>query len=544
MSQPKQVLCMNSSCVLAIIAGALGIFLGWENPFVQTPAFVLALPLALWILSLLSTSKKQALLHGWMLGFLGFSAALYWLYYPIHEVGELPFFLAIPCILLVGSFLGLYTALACLVFLNLRILIMPLGHKHTHLCKSLFFAICCGLAFGGIELLTSRLLTGFPWFVLSAAFVPWPAFIQLAAIVGSFGLSAIYATSAVLLGLAMTSTGKNKLVLASCCIIIFGVSFAFGLHKLSLPPSNLEKFNVLMVQGNVDQNQKWDTKTLQTNVELYIRLSQEALDKANAKVDLIIWPETALPFAFDYNAELATFVHNFARENKISLAFGTVGAKPNPTPSPPFFYNRLQILNPDGKSAAFYDKEHLVPFGEYIPFAINFPFLQNILQGVDFYSGKSALPLKVVTNNQGTKIMGATVPNLGILICYEAIFPNLAQERVANGANLLLTISNDGWFGKSSAPFQHLAISSMRSVEQARPMLRATNTGITASIDKNGRIIHKGKLFVEETLLTSTSLESEKTVFHKAKFFIELILAASLFFSFIIPWLGARKEYK
>ena len=522
--------------IFTILAGALGIFLGAPNPVLHMPFLSLVLPIAIFSICNGTKKRKQALRSSWFIGFLGYSLALYWLYYPLHFVGQLPVLLTIPCILLMGSFLGLYTCMAGLCFWNLQKFFLRTP-KYKFI-NGLAFAIFGGLSFGGIEVLTGWLFTGFPWFPISTAFSFWPAMVQLASVLGTFGLSAIYVCAALLLALALHTPVKKLNFLVFILIIIS--SFLFGQARLKSSEGDKEYFSFLAVQGNVDQNKKWDSGNLKNNLQHYISISQKALDEAKQNVDLVIWPETALPYVFDYKEELSQLVHNFVAEHNVVLAFGTLGYKK--TPQARYLFNRLQILAPQMASSIFYDKQHLVPFGEYIPFSLQLPFLQNILQGVDFAPGKTSKPLVIEhTSLRKGKPENTQSMHIGTLICYEAIFPHIAQKMVENNANMFLTISNDGWFGKTSAPFQHLGLSVMRSIEQYRPMLRVTNSGITANIDKYGRILHKGGLFTDETTILTLIPENQKTIFHHIKTFISIVLGAGLFFGLFAPMLMPKK---
>ena len=182
-------------------------------------------------------------------------------------------------------------------------------------------------------------------------------------------------------------------------------------------------------------------------------------------------------------------------------------------------FNRALLLDPSGNTAGHYDKEHLVPFGEYVPEWLNWNFLADLLQEVGVYTpGRSAAPLV----HEDLR--------LGMLICYEAVFPWLAQARVEQGANVLVDISNDGWFGRSPAALQHLYLASLRAVEQGRWLLRGTNTGISAIIDARGRVTVRGGQFEENTLWGRVRLQQGATIYHKLGLWLPL--AAGLL------WLG------
>ena len=550
--------CEKQLALTFTLLGAVGCFLGFANPVVHVPAAILLFPLSLFVLALRAPTAPAAFRRGWVLGFLGFAPCLYWLVYPIYQVGGLPLPLAVPCVLLVASYLGLYTALTalCLHRLQERISFGPVG-----------LAIGFGLLYAGFEVIAGWLFSGFPWLNLATAFAPWNAFVQGAHILGSNGLTAWYATAAALLGVVcLPPAGYQKtapLFPLGLGIFLLAAMPLYGWQRLANAPAPLSRpFTVGLVQGNVDQNQKWLPQTKLAALEKHIALSRNMLRTHKTThgappIDLVLWAETAVPFVFAEEEYLAGVVRNVAREEGVSLGFGTLGCVPGPNDFCAQLSNRLQLLTPQGADADYYDKMHLVPFGEYIPFALTFEFLHNILQGVDFAKGTRTAPLLLTlpalplvsgaSHPQGAALPSAqgekTLNNgkntnagdsgtvhseyvaLGALICYEVIFPQYARQRVAQGATVLITVSNDAWFGPSSAPWQHLYLASMRAVEQMRPMVRATNSGLNAAIDSYGRITTPGLLFQEATTVATVFPETDTTWYQRTGLVLEGLLA-------------------
>lgn len=242
-----------------------------------------------------------------------------------------------------------------------------------------------------------------------------------------------------------------------------------------------------------------------------------------------------MPFYFELHPDYAEALYRFSSDNNISLAFGSLGVHRHPTGEAKL-NNRLYLLAPSKGMVGYYDKRHLVPFGEYMPFAADIPFLRNLLQGIDFSSGTVTEPLPVPM--PGQRDASDTPYRLGVLICYEAIFPSLAQERVKHGADILVNVSNDGWFRESSAPWQHLSHVAVRAVEQGRPVLRATNTGITAVFDARGRLAeHIDSLFTDATMYAEVNPCRETTLFHSLHPVPEISLAALALLSlFVYNW--------
>ncbi|UCG79569.1 MAG: apolipoprotein N-acyltransferase, partial [Desulfobacterales bacterium] len=213
----------------------------------------------------------------------------------------------------------------------------------------------------------------------------------------------------------------------------------------------------------------------------YGSLSAAALETGP---DLIIWPETALPFYFLHDGKLTEEVLEVVRGSKTHFLLGSPSFRRSGQRTR--YYNSAYLVNPSAKVMGKYDKVHLVPYGEYVPLKRYFPFLGKMVEAVgDFDSG-----------NEGQVLLWGD-ERIGVLICFEAIFPELARSMVKNGAQLLINITNDAWFGRSSAPYQHLSMVVFRAVENHLAVARAANTGISAFVDPVGRLLDETPLFEE-----------------------------------------------
>ena len=480
----------------------------------QIPALALLLPFCLAALARQASSPKQAALAGFWTAALACGAALYWVVIPVRYFGNLPWALALPCPVLLGMYMGCYGGAFAAA--------MHWGQRRL---GPVLLGLFAGAVWAGLELARSVLLTGFPWLSLGSAFVPWPAFIQPAAIIGEYGLGGLLAACAVWAGQFPKSRTAPALGVGLMAALAI-----FGFTSLSSDaPETAPTARISIVQGNIDQSLKWDRSFQQTTVDKYVALTRREIAENNP--NLVIWPETALPFYFQDPSILTRQVSDLARRTRTPIltgapAYAWLNTGPGAVPT---MYNRAYLLNREGRITARYDKEHLVPFGEYIPYTDFLP-LPDTLSGLvgNFSPGTDPSPLR------------ASSLALGMLICYEAIFPELAQDRVAAGANLLVNISNDAWFGRSSAPMQHLHMSAMRAVEQNRYLIRGTNAGISAVIDNRGRIIDSTPLFEGRTLFSGrVPLLSATTPYHDGATLIRLattllpilmILAGLLFF--------------
>lgn len=546
------------------LVGAAGMFAGQPNNWVHFPPLALLYPFCLYLLALGGKNTRDTLLQCFWLGLAGNCATLYWLVHPMHDVAALPYPAAGACVVLLSCYLALFTALSGLGMRGLALLCARFGKKgRTSILGPCLAALLSGLVYGGFEVLIGRLFTGFPWLSLSSAFAFLPAWVQTASVTGSYGLSAIYASVgslAAVFFMAPSLKQKTAAGLLGLCLCAFQP--IYGLHRLESQPRHVAEtdLSVLMIQGNVDQNQKWEPAFQKGTLDLYRELSRKGLARyeethgKGARPALVLWPETALPFYFQLHREYAAEVYAFARQYNVNLMFGTLGLGDEGAGVNSLF-NRLYLVSNRGGIAGWYDKSHLVPFGEYIPFAAHIAFLQKLLQGVDFSSGTQAkamrlelparprdpladAPLLPRLNggpqaiSQGDATPGREL-SLGALICYEAIFPYLAQRRVEEGATILVNVSNDAWFRRSSAPLQHLSLTAMRAVEQARPIVRCTNTGITAIIDAYGRIeAYADRMFSTGSFAGVAAPSTEITPFHRLfpfhEYFLVIMALASL----------------
>ncbi len=293
------------------------------------------------------------------------------------------------------------------------------------------------------------------------------------------------------------------------------------------------------VQGNVSQAVKWSEEFQHATVKKYLRLSEESLEFLEEKgvlnnlsiPNILLFPETAMPFSFPYGEALSVMLWDFGQKH--NLMFGAPGREdsPNGLSEDVLYYNRLFFMN--NKALSFYDKRHLVPLGEYAPPLDFLPdYLQNmfanLMQGLGGFTkgeGEKLLVLRDAAYKEDQP--------LSSLICYEAIFPHLALDDVKNGARLFINISNDAWYDKTSAPAQHFHLSLMRAVEQKRFLVRAGNTGISAFVDDYGRIMGQTNLFEDASISAMVLLNSEKTVFFYLSDFLPYIACALLILLYI-----------
>ncbi len=465
----------------ATLAAAVGCLGGFSVLPADLPPAVLLLPLALALVGRYAPSTAAAWRQGLLVALPGLTVALAWVVVPVHKHGGLPLALALPCPVLLATAVAAYAGLfaAAVYWIRPKALspLMPL---------------ILGALWASLELGRGLLLTGFPWLLLAQALSPWPWALGPAAWIGAYGLSGLLAAGAAIFALW---PGWRRLWAA------VPLAFTALLALIAPTPQPTGQLTAALIQGNVDQSHKWDPALQTTILNDYLRLSREARTPG---LDLVIWPETATPFHPQDPSPLTTTLRQEGIRLGVPLLFGAPAYSP-PTPNRPTYvlHNRAYLLDPLGLGP-WYDKEHLVPFGEYVPFGDWLPWLSKLVPGdYEFAPSPATAPLP----------LGNT--RLGILICYEAIFPELTWARVREGAGILINLSNDAWFGDTAAPRQHLALTVLRAVEAQRAIFRATNTGITAAVAPDGRIVAAAPQFTATTLIAQLPVLTRQSFYHQ-----------------------------
>ncbi|MDO9532969.1 MAG: apolipoprotein N-acyltransferase [Deltaproteobacteria bacterium] len=459
----------NLSHVLAAILSGLllaAAFPKWD----QTYLLIFALVPLFWALK--DRSLKAAFWLGLVSGLAHYVALLYWIVYVTHVFGKLPLIAAIGVLLALAGYLCLYTAVWGL----------GVAWGATRGLSLLWWAPVLWVA---LEMGQTYIISGFPWELLGNGLYLYPRLLQLADITGVYGLSfLVVLVNVSLFLLGFPPRGKVftfRQAAAVCLVLVLWVGYGFyRLGEVDALMAASPKIKVAVVQGNLKQGEKWQKSMVQATLKRYGELTRKVQGAR-----LIIWPETAAPFLYVRTPDLAAEVQKIARDSGGYLLFGSPAYEL--TPQGEFYYNRAYLLNPQAETIGSYDKAHLVPYGEYVPLRRFVPFIGKMVPMVgDFAEGPE----------------GATVSlpegAIGPLVCYESIFPYLARAQVANGARLLVNITNDAWFGKTSAAYQHLSMAVLRAVENHVCLARAANTGISAFIDGGGRLLWTSEINVPE----------------------------------------------
>jgi apolipoprotein N-acyltransferase len=352
----------------------------------------------------------------------------------------------------------------------------------------------------GLDWIRSFLFTGFPWMDLGYGLWSVPKLIQISDITGHYGVTFIILLVNVLVALFLIDRTKTArvVVIAPVILLLLAVGGYSSWRWQSWLSHGHPTMRIGVVQGNVEQDKKWLPQEQRVTVMGYIRQTDLLFDRQ--KPALVVWPETALPF-FPENNPLTKVLLQLTRQKHIGLLTGAPWYRVVDLRKRKIrYYNSALLLDPEGNLAGQYFKTHLVPFGEYVPLKKYLWFLAPLVQTVgDFTPGKIEEPIVF----QKARI--------GVLLCYESIFARLSEKWVKAGANILINLTNDAWYGKSSAPHQSFAMTVFRAVETRRSVVRAANTGISGFIDPLGRVRMQSDIFVPWQAVDNVVLNNEVT---------------------------------
>jgi apolipoprotein N-acyltransferase len=436
----------------------------------------------------------QAFLLAYVCGILWYAGTCYWIYDTMRQYGGLTAPLAGVALVLFCLYLGLYHG--CFGLL-LSLCVAP-GRDHR---RALVAAPFLWVA---VEFARER-ITGFPWNLLGTAQVDNLSLTRITTLTGVFGVSfeIMLVNVAVAAAFLVPKKKRNPLLVAS--LVAAAVLQTGRLVDAPALPTNR---TALLLQENIPVGENW---TRETFVQTLNSLSAVTLQSARpnpsatagpqpSKVDLIVWPESPAPF-YANDPWFRESVGRVARQSDAWLVTGAIGNAPAGASASRVF-NSAALISPDGDWKARYDKVHLVPFGEYLPFPKLFAFAGGLTKEVgEFEAGISRAPLD------------ADRTKLGVFICYESVFPSEVRQFADQGAQVLVNLSNDGWYGDSGAYAQHLNQTRMRAIENDRWLLSATNTGVTASIDPYGRMVARLPRQQRAALLAPYSLTSVTTFY-------------------------------
>jgi apolipoprotein N-acyltransferase len=426
---------------------------------------------------------------GIVAGVVHFAINLYWVGTVMGRYGGFSEWIAVAIAALLCFYLAVFVGLFSL---TLGAAVRRFG------VAGVYAAPACWVAF---EWVRSWFFGGFPWVMLGTSQARVSSVVQIASVVGVYGLSALVALVSAAAAAMALSRRTRYVAIAGGVAALLGLVAAFGFFRIA-GGSLVQTGTVLRVgllQGNVEQLEKWDAAYRDTILQRYLQLSRQAI---GGGARLVIWPEASTPFIFDARSDLAAPIRRLAVESRTPFLIGSDELEANPAGGKNRIYNAAVLVGADGRSHGSYRKINLVPFGEYVPLQRLLFFIAPLVESVsDFSAGTEP----VVLDDGG-------VP-LSVSICYESIMPWLSRAFVQRGSQLLVTITNDAWFGNSSAPYQHFDQGLIRAVEEGRFVVRAANTGISGVVDPYGRVLLTTRLFEAAAPTFDVRLLTGRTIY-------------------------------
>jgi apolipoprotein N-acyltransferase len=436
------------------------------------------------LVALRGASPRRGFTLGLIAGFIHYAGTVYWTGATVSTFGGLPVFVAV----IVVGLLALYMAAYIAVFGAITaVLIRRFGFAGLWLAPAVFVAM---------EYLRGILIGGFPWIPLGNTMVTFLPIAQLASLVGVQGLTLFVALLNVGFAVAAVSSGRRRTIAAAVPILLLAsVSVWGGLRLASNTLTQGAPIKVGLIQGNIAQTDKWNPARAGMILDRYLQLSRQAVENG---AQFLVWPESSTPFYFEEHVR-GGMVRGMVRTLGVPLLLGSDEMEDG---NPPKHYNAAFMLDTHGATAAVYRKIHLVPFGEYVPFQRLLFFVGPLVDAVSAFSRGTRVTMLPV---QGHMVSTA--------ICYEITYPALQREAVRQGSEMLTTVTNDAWYGDSSAAYQHFEMAAMRAIEQGRYLVRAANTGISGIVDPYGRILIRTNLFETVAVVGEARFVQARTVY-------------------------------
>ncbi len=491
-------------------AVASGILLSLSFPKYGHPAFAW-IALAPLLVALVHTARRAnsgrgPIAGGFALGLttgvIYFAGTLYWITRVMAVYGGLQRWVAVLVNAALVAYLALFPAIFAMIVSRLML---------TQGSRAL---VAAPFVWTATELGRTHLFTGFPWVLLGYSEVTVLPVAQLASVTGVFGLSALVAgVSAAVAYVAIESSGAASVSARSAfrpfaplllVLAIVGGVAVWGSIRMARNDLNRggEPVRVGLIQGNIEQRDRENPTRAPAIFQSYLTMTRKAIAEG---AEIVLWPESAAPFYFEDDQADAGQVRALAREARVAILLGSdqIGWRTEKGQLvPDKYYNSAFLVRPDGTTAGYYRKMHLVPFGEYVPMKPVLFFAAPLVQAVsDFSPGDTASLLPVKGHLMSTAI------------CYEIVYPDLVRQFVAAGSELVTTITNDAWFGRTSAPFQHFAQASMRAIEDGRYMVRSANTGISGIVDPYGRVLLETPIYEAAAVVGDARFIRERTIY-------------------------------
>jgi apolipoprotein N-acyltransferase len=446
-------------------------------------------------------ATSRPLTHAFRLGLLTgviyFTGTLYWITRVMAVYGGLQGWVAVLVNAALIAYLALFPALFAVL---VRRFIMSNGPGALMVAP---------LAWVTTELGRTYLLTGFPWVLLGYSQTSVLPIAQLASVFGVYGVSMLVAAVSAALAVLAVGAGSAKRraeaeggeylrkgrtwrpasggpfgVAAVFAVVLVVAVWGSRRAAASEWTRTGEPIRVGLIQGNVEQGEKWDATQAGTIFQDYLRMTRQALGEG---AQLVLWPESSTPYPFDEDPDRAAQIRRLAQQARVPILFGSDQIEWRVAGNrriPDKFFNSAFLVSADGSTAGVYRKMHLVPFGEYVP-------LQRLL----FFAAPLVERVGTFAPGERPELLPVNGHLVSVAICYEVVYPSLVREFVRGGSELLTTITNDAWFGRTSAPSQHFEQAAMRAIEEGRYLVRAANTGISGIVDPYGRVVERTAIY-------------------------------------------------
>lgn len=498
---------MSLSRLRTPAAGVLsGLLFALAFPPFEWVALIALAPVP-WLVLLASEQKRgRALLSGFLFGLAYWCASIPWIAYVVTEFGGQSRWMGVVCLVILASILSQWPALVAWG----TVAAAPAGSPR----RLAVFPILWMAS----EHARAYVYGGFPWSLTGFALYRHPVWIQTASVWGVYGVGLLVMATAALLAAAVVC---RRIAAAAAAALVVLAAGLFGALRLARPAPAGQPIRVALVQPGISQQERLDHNGA---AKSYVAVIEQAREAARAPADLIVLPESALPTYWDGSPALRRDLTGIASDCRCAILFNDIETEPGGRS-----FNVARIVTAEGLAGRPYRKVHLVPFGEYVPLPKLFFFARQISTEIGEFS---PAPEPSLLESGGLKI--------GMSVCYEVTYDGLARAETARGANLLVTISNDSWYGKAGAQPQHFAAAVMRSVETGRWLLRAAITGITGTADERGRIAAELGPDRKGTLNVSARLHTEDTAWtrwgHGIPFACDAGAAAVLLFGLARWW--------
>jgi apolipoprotein N-acyltransferase len=440
-------------------------------------------------------TTRHAFFLGLLAGAVYFAGTLYWLVETMTAFGGLPVAVAVFAAGALVAYLSLFPAAFAVILVRLR---AAMGAPMALLGAA--------PAWVATELGRQYVWDGFPWALLGYSQASVLPIAQIVSVTGVYGLSGLLALTAAAAAFVILDTRFRRWGIATATLCLVGACAAWGNARMmgnSLTASG-ERVRVAVLQGNIAQDDKWDPSLRDDILGRYLALTREAIGRG---ATFVLWPESSLPVFFEEDPVRSSQIRRLAQEGGATLLVGSdqvERTRPDATPTAldNRFFNAAFLVRPDGSTGGVYRKMQLVPFGEYVP-------LQRLL----FFVGPIVEAVSNFTPGQEPVLLPVGNHKVSTAICYEVIYGSLMRRFVTDGSELLTTITNDAWYGRSSAAYQHWDQASLRAIENGRYLARSANTGVSGFVDPYGRVLQKSALFEQAVLVDDLRFLQTRTVY-------------------------------